>query len=194
MQMKGLSQEQARGRISMFDVDGLLEPSRADLSDAQKAYAHKAPPSNDLVETIETLKPTILIGVSTKGGAFNQRVVEAMSRLNDAADHLRALQPDRQGGMHGRAGLRLVERQGALCGRRAVSRRDRRRQDLPPRTGEQLLHLPGDRACDLCGAAAADHRRLLHRRGRGERRPDRPRAARARACFSRARPTSWRPR
>ncbi len=83
MQMKGLSQDQARGRISMFDIDGLLEPSRADLSDAQKAYAHKAQPSNDLVKTIETLKPTILIGVSTKGGAFNQRVVEAMSRLND---------------------------------------------------------------------------------------------------------------
>jgi len=36
-----------------------------------------------LVETIETFKPTILIGVSTKGGAFNQSVVEAMSRIND---------------------------------------------------------------------------------------------------------------
>jgi malate dehydrogenase (oxaloacetate-decarboxylating)(NADP+) len=32
---------------------------------------------------IESFKPTILIGVSTKGGAFNQRVVEAMSRLNE---------------------------------------------------------------------------------------------------------------
>ena len=35
------------------------------------------------MQTIETLKPTVLIGVSTKGGAFNQRVVEAMSRLNE---------------------------------------------------------------------------------------------------------------
>jgi malate dehydrogenase (oxaloacetate-decarboxylating)(NADP+) len=35
------------------------------------------------VKTIETLKPTILIGVSTKGGAFNQRVVETMSRVNE---------------------------------------------------------------------------------------------------------------
>jgi malate dehydrogenase (oxaloacetate-decarboxylating)(NADP+) len=35
------------------------------------------------VKTIETLKPTVLIGVSTKGGTFNQRVVEAMSRLNE---------------------------------------------------------------------------------------------------------------
>ena len=83
MQMQGLSQEAARSRISMFDIAGLLEPSRKDLSEAQKVYAHKAAPSKDLAETIERLKPTILIGVSTKGGAFNQRVVEAMSRLNE---------------------------------------------------------------------------------------------------------------
>jgi malate dehydrogenase (oxaloacetate-decarboxylating)(NADP+) len=83
LQMKGLSQDAARSRISMFDINGLLVPSRTDLSDAQKVYAHKAAPSKDLAGTIETLKPTALIGVSTKGGAFNQRVVEAMSRLNE---------------------------------------------------------------------------------------------------------------
>ncbi len=83
IQEKGLSQDAARGRISMFDIDGLLEPSRAGLSEAQKVYAHSAAPSKDLVKTIETLKPTVLIGVSTKGGAFNQRVVETMSRLNE---------------------------------------------------------------------------------------------------------------
>jgi malate dehydrogenase (oxaloacetate-decarboxylating)(NADP+) len=83
MQKKGLSQDAARVRISMFDIDGLLEPSRHGLSEAQKVYAHRAAPSKDLAETIETLKPTVLIGVSTKGGAFNQRVVETMSRLNE---------------------------------------------------------------------------------------------------------------
>jgi malate dehydrogenase (oxaloacetate-decarboxylating)(NADP+) len=82
MQMKGLSQDAARSRISMFDIDGLLEPTRSGLSAEQKVYAHKAAPSKDFVGTIETLKPTILIGVSTKGGAFDQRVVETMSRLN----------------------------------------------------------------------------------------------------------------
>src|SRR5207245_3430233 len=75
--------DQARRRISMFDIDGLLEPSRAGLSEAQQVYAHKAAPSKDLVQTIETMKPTVLIGVSTKGGAFTQRAVEAMSRLNE---------------------------------------------------------------------------------------------------------------
>jgi malate dehydrogenase (oxaloacetate-decarboxylating)(NADP+) len=83
MRMKGLSQNEARSRISLFDIEGLLESSRTNLSDAQKVYAHKAAPSQDLVKTIETFKPTVLIGVSTKGGAFNRRVVEAMSRLNE---------------------------------------------------------------------------------------------------------------
>lgn len=83
MQMQGLTADDARSRISLFDINGLLESSRSDLTAAQKIYAHNAPPSKDLVETIERFKPTILIGVSTKRGAFTQRVVEAMSQLNE---------------------------------------------------------------------------------------------------------------
>jgi malate dehydrogenase (oxaloacetate-decarboxylating)(NADP+) len=83
MRIKGLSQGDARSRVSMFDIEGLIEPSRTDLSESQKVYAHKAEPSKDFVKTVEALKPTILIGVSTKGGAFNQRVVETMSWLNE---------------------------------------------------------------------------------------------------------------
>ena len=83
MQMKGLSEKEAQSRISMFDIGGLLEPSRKDLSEEQRIYAHQAAPSKDLVKTIETVKPTVLIGVSTKGGAFDKNVVEAMSRLNE---------------------------------------------------------------------------------------------------------------
>jgi len=83
MQTKGLSVEAARARVSMLDINGLVEPSRTDLSPAQNVYAHKAAPSKSLVQVIETWKPTILIGVSTVGGSFDQRVVEAMSRLNE---------------------------------------------------------------------------------------------------------------
>jgi malate dehydrogenase (oxaloacetate-decarboxylating)(NADP+) len=53
MQAKGLSQADARSRISLFDIGGLLEPSRSDLSDAQRPYAHKAEPSKDLVKAID---------------------------------------------------------------------------------------------------------------------------------------------
>jgi malate dehydrogenase (oxaloacetate-decarboxylating)(NADP+) len=82
MQQQGLTKEEAAARISLFDINGLIEPSRKDLSASQQVYAHPHAPSKDLVATIESLKSTILIGVSTTGGAFNQRVVEAMSQLN----------------------------------------------------------------------------------------------------------------
>ena len=83
MQQQGLTKEDAAGRISLFDINGLIEHSRKDLSPSQQVYAHQHAPSKDLVATIESFKPTILIGVSTTGGAFNQRVVETISKLNE---------------------------------------------------------------------------------------------------------------
>ena len=82
MTLEGLSEREARARISLFDLHGLLEPSRTDLYDFQKPYAHPHQPSNDFVAVIESQKPTALIGVSTKGRAFDQRVIEAMARIN----------------------------------------------------------------------------------------------------------------
>ncbi len=82
MQLEGLPEEQAHGQISLFDVDGLLTPETKDLSAEQKKYAHPHPPTKDLLEAIQTLKPSILIGVSTVGGTFTQAVIEAMTKLN----------------------------------------------------------------------------------------------------------------
>jgi malate dehydrogenase (oxaloacetate-decarboxylating)(NADP+) len=79
----GLSLNEAQARISMFDIDGLLEPSRKDLFDFQKPYAHPHAPTRDFVAAIESIKPTAIIGVSTAGGAFTREVIEAVSRLND---------------------------------------------------------------------------------------------------------------
>src|SRR5215813_9325766 len=80
---EGLSLEEAKARISMFDVNGLLEPSRKDLFDFQQPYAHPHAPSRDFVTCIESLRPTAILGVSTVGGTFTRQVIEAMSRLNE---------------------------------------------------------------------------------------------------------------
>ncbi|QXQ07408.1 NAD-dependent malic enzyme [Sphingosinicellaceae bacterium] len=82
MQAKGLSESDAAARIAMFDKHGLVEASRGDLTPAQRRYAHDAAPSTDFVATIESFKPTALLGLSTQGGAFDQRVVETMTALN----------------------------------------------------------------------------------------------------------------
>ena len=83
MEQKGLSLKDAQARISMFDINGLLEPSRTDLFDFQKPYAHPHAPSRDLLTCVESIKPTMLIGVSTVGQTFTKPVIEAMSRLNE---------------------------------------------------------------------------------------------------------------
>src|SRR6516162_7431777 len=83
MVQEGLSLKEAQARISMFDVNGLLEPSRKDLFDFQRPYAHPHAPSRDFVACTESIKPTAIMGVSTVGNTFTREVIEAMSRLNE---------------------------------------------------------------------------------------------------------------
>ena len=80
---QGMTLSDAQARVHMFDVNGLLEPSRTDLVDFQLPYAHPHAPTRDFVAAIESIKPTTIIGVSTIGGAFTQPVIEAMTRLNE---------------------------------------------------------------------------------------------------------------
>jgi malate dehydrogenase (oxaloacetate-decarboxylating)(NADP+) len=80
---QGLTLKGAQSRVYMFDINGLLEDTRKDLVDFQKPYAHKHTPMRDFVAAIEIIKPTTIIGVSTIGGAFTQKVVESMARIND---------------------------------------------------------------------------------------------------------------
>jgi malate dehydrogenase (oxaloacetate-decarboxylating)(NADP+) len=79
---QGMTLKEAQSRVYMFDINGLLETTRKDLVDFQKPYAHQHAPTRDFVAAIESIKPTTIIGVSTIGGAFNQKVIEAMSRIN----------------------------------------------------------------------------------------------------------------
>jgi malate dehydrogenase (oxaloacetate-decarboxylating)(NADP+) len=83
MKLEGLSEEQARSRIWLFDINGLLENTRKDLIPELKVYAHKHAPTHDLAAAVDSIKPSILIGVSTIGKAFTRDVVENMSKVNE---------------------------------------------------------------------------------------------------------------
>jgi len=83
MVQEGLTLKQAQSKVYMFDINGLLEDMRKDLVDFQKPYAHQHAPTRDFVAAIESIKPTAIIGVSTVGGTFTQKVIEAMSRINE---------------------------------------------------------------------------------------------------------------
>ncbi len=83
MKLEGLSEQNALENITFFDINGLIETSRKDLSPSQLKYAKKNAPIKNLCEAIKHFKPSILIGVSTQGRAFTQEVVETMAALND---------------------------------------------------------------------------------------------------------------
>jgi malate dehydrogenase (oxaloacetate-decarboxylating)(NADP+) len=80
---QGMTLKEAQSSVYMFDINGLLENTRKDLVDFQKPYARQHAPTRDFVAAIESIKPTTIIGVSTIGGAFTQKVVESMARIND---------------------------------------------------------------------------------------------------------------
>jgi len=83
MEIEGLNQTDARRRISLFDVNGLVQKDRTDLNPSQKVYAHDVPATNDLARAIESVKPTTLIGVSTVHGLFTEQAIRTMARHVD---------------------------------------------------------------------------------------------------------------
>ena len=82
MAMEGLPIEQARSRNNLFDINGLITSSSKIMA-FQKPFAIEREPITDFAAAIKALKPTGIIGVSTVPKLFNQKVIEAISELND---------------------------------------------------------------------------------------------------------------
>jgi malate dehydrogenase (oxaloacetate-decarboxylating)(NADP+) len=80
---EGTTVEEARRRCWFVDSHGLVVKRREGLAEHKLRFAHDAPPAPDLMSALQAVKPTALIGVSTIARAFDQPVVEAMTRLND---------------------------------------------------------------------------------------------------------------
>ena len=83
MAQEGTDLAAARRRNALFDVNGLLVSSRADLADFQKPFAQDQAPISTFVEAVEALRPTAIIGVSTVPKLFTREVIQAMTRINE---------------------------------------------------------------------------------------------------------------
>ena len=83
MMQEGLSAQEARARCWFVDSTGLVIKSRSDLASHKLPYAHEHPPVKDLLEAVQELRPTVIIGVSGQPRTFTREVIEAMAKYND---------------------------------------------------------------------------------------------------------------
>jgi malate dehydrogenase (oxaloacetate-decarboxylating) len=85
----GLSGEEATARFWVLDRPGLLTANLTGLSEAQRALARdpaevagwqRGPDGGiDLAQVVARVHPTILIGTSTRAGAFSEQIVKEMA-------------------------------------------------------------------------------------------------------------------
>ncbi|KAF4362149.1 hypothetical protein F8388_024001 [Cannabis sativa] len=76
--------EEARKKIWLVDSKGLIVSSRREsLQHFKKPWAHEHEPVKTLVDAINDIKPTVLIGTSGVGKQFTKEVVEAMATINE---------------------------------------------------------------------------------------------------------------
>ncbi len=83
MKASGIPEAEARKRCWFVDSKGLVVKSRKDLVEHKLRFAHDHAPAATLLEAVEKVKPTALIGVSGMPQTFDRPVLEAMARLND---------------------------------------------------------------------------------------------------------------
>jgi malate dehydrogenase (oxaloacetate-decarboxylating)(NADP+) len=84
---EGLTEDEARRCFWLVDTKGLVTNDRGDKLADHKVYFSRD--DNDgkqiktLADVVEYVKPTILMGLSTIGGIFDEKILTRMAELND---------------------------------------------------------------------------------------------------------------
>lgn len=79
---QGVSAEEARKQCSFVDTQGLLVADREEIAPQKQRYAREQPHIDTFLEAIQTLKPTVIVGLSGQPGSFSKEVIEAVTEIN----------------------------------------------------------------------------------------------------------------
>nr|CAD7263135.1 unnamed protein product [Timema shepardi]CAD7571137.1 unnamed protein product [Timema californicum] len=84
LQAEGMSIEDARSKIWMVDIDGLLTKDRPEghLEGHKAYYAKNHVVMKNLGEVVKEIKPSVMIGASAAGGAFTPEILRDMASFN----------------------------------------------------------------------------------------------------------------
>lgn len=83
MVQQGLPEEEAIGRCWFIDSKGLVVSSRTDLAQHKQRFAHDFPFHRNLLEVVEAIRPTAIIGASGQPATFTPEILTAMARQNE---------------------------------------------------------------------------------------------------------------
>ncbi|KAF8196005.1 hypothetical protein BJ912DRAFT_955866 [Pholiota molesta] len=81
----GMTEEQARRKIYLVDSQGLVYDARGGLAEHKKFFSrddYQGPPMTNLLDIIDYVRPTALLGLSTITDAFTGEVLDAMAAIN----------------------------------------------------------------------------------------------------------------
>ena len=79
---EGYTEDDAKKRCWFVDSKGLVVKSREGLSNDKFFFAHNHEMEDNLVDIIQLIRPTALIGISGHGKAFSKNVLELMAEFN----------------------------------------------------------------------------------------------------------------
>ena len=79
----GIMPDEARRQCWHIDSKGLVVAGRDHLAPHKLPYAHAHPFIPSLIDAIEILKPTALIGVCGQAQQFNEHIVRTMAEINE---------------------------------------------------------------------------------------------------------------
>ena len=83
---EGMTEEEATRCFWLVDTKGLVTADRGDvLADHKKIFArtdNEGKQYSTLEETLDYVRPTILMGLSTIGGAFTPKMLQKMAEWN----------------------------------------------------------------------------------------------------------------
>jgi malate dehydrogenase (oxaloacetate-decarboxylating) len=87
---EGYSEQEAKGKLWLIDIGGLVHTGRGDIEEISRPYAQPVDRMTDwqvagrdhitLADVVKNLHPTALVGTAAQPGAFTQAVVEEMAR------------------------------------------------------------------------------------------------------------------
>ena len=83
LEKDGISEDEARSKCWFIDSQGLVVKERKGLNRSKLSFAHYHAPVKNMLDIINTVKPTALIGVSGQSQSFSKPVLQAMARINE---------------------------------------------------------------------------------------------------------------